>query len=354
MSEGTVMKKILFMFLVAMFSLSLFLPIKEVKAEAKTEHIEVYHLFTHALVAYPEIAFAKDNVMAEHYDRDCLTVNEFKKILFQLYTKNFILVSTDDLYYFDGKKLIFKNTNFGDKKPLLLSFDDINYYTKKMNLGMNDKIILANNTLATYTKDAKSQINYDNEVITILENFIRKHPDFSFNNAKGTICLTGFDGVLGYRTQKKSQDRTQEIAKVLPVVNKLKELNWKFACHSYGHYHMKSISYDTFKQDTDCWLNEVQSIIGKTDIYCYPFGEYDIEDNNCISRKQKYLLDCGFKMYWGVGGKVFWSDMPKNKNITTKFAFMDRIAMDGYTLRYRDMSQFYNNLEVWDKQRPSY
>ncbi len=343
------MKKIILLFLVVIISLAA-VPIKE-GAQAKVR-TDVYHLFTHALVAYPTIAFDKNNIMSTHYDRDCLTADEFKKILQQLYEKDFVLVSTTDLYYYDGKKIVQKHTDFGGKKPLILSFDDINYYSQKMNLGMNDKIILdKNGNLATFTKNASRQINYDNEVITILENFVKKHPGFSYNNAKGTICLTGFDGILGYRTQKKSPNREQEIASVLPIIKRLKELNWQFACHSYGHYHTKNISYDAFKKDTDAWLSEVQSIVGKTDIYCYPFGEYDIEDNNKLTQKQQYLLDKGFNMFWGVGGKPFWVDMPLNKNITTKFSFMDRIAMDGYTLRNRNMSQFYDNTKVWDKLR---
>lgn len=345
------MKKLILLFVATSLCISVFTfsksPTKIAQAKVRTD---VYHLFTHALIAYPTIAFDEKNVMSPHYDRDCLTVKEFKSILLQLYQRDFVLVSPSDLYYYEGK-IVHKNNDFGSKKPLILSFDDINYYSKKLNLGMNDKIILdERGNLATFTKNASPQINYDNEVVTVLENFIKAHPDFSYNNAKGTICLTGFDGILGYRTQKKSLVREQEIATVTPIVAKLKELNWQFACHSYGHYHMKNITYETFMQDTDAWIKEVQSLVGKTDIYCYPFGEYEIENNVSITAKQRYLLDCGFGMFWGVGNKPFWLDMPQNNN-AARFSFMDRIAMDGYTLRNRDMSTYYNNSEVIDLRR---
>ena len=108
------MKKIILLFLVVIISLAA-VPIKE-GAQAKVR-TDVYHLFTHALVAYPTIAFDKNNIMSTHYDRDCLTADEFKKILQQLYEKDFVLVSTTDLYYYDGKKIVQKHTDFGGKKP---------------------------------------------------------------------------------------------------------------------------------------------------------------------------------------------------------------------------------------------
>ncbi|MFQ9739279.1 MAG: hypothetical protein ACLR06_17385 [Christensenellaceae bacterium] len=40
-----------------------------------TEPIE--HLFTHCLIAHPEIAFAKNNEYGRHLDRDCLTPRSF-------------------------------------------------------------------------------------------------------------------------------------------------------------------------------------------------------------------------------------------------------------------------------------
>lgn len=311
---------------------------------------KVYHLFTHALIAYPDIAFDKNNEMAVHYDKDCLTVNEFSKILEELYRNNFILVSPDDMYSVINGKVKRKPWSL-DKKPLILSFDDINYYTKKMNKGMNDKIIISNGKLATYTANAINKVNYNNEVITILENFVNKHNDFSFNNAKGTICLTGFDGILGYRTQKKSVNRQEEIKRVKPIIAKLKNNGWRFACHSYGHYHIKDISYDKFKEDTLSWLDEVGSLVGKTDIYCFPYGENEVSVGNELSNKQKLLNDLGFKMFWGVGDREFWGELPFGK-IYPKVSFMDRIDLDGFSLRHKNLGEYFDADAVIDTVRP--
>ena len=41
----------------------------------------VEHLFTHCLIAHPEVAFARNNEYGRHLDTDCLTPYEFKRIL---------------------------------------------------------------------------------------------------------------------------------------------------------------------------------------------------------------------------------------------------------------------------------
>ena len=36
--------------------------------------------------------------------------------------------------------------------------------------------------------------------LTVLEDFIETHPDFSYQGSKGILAFTGYDGILGYRT----------------------------------------------------------------------------------------------------------------------------------------------------------
>ena len=47
-------------------------PAVSMRTVKPTEPIE--HLFTHCLIAHPEIAFAKNNEYGRHLDRDCLTL----------------------------------------------------------------------------------------------------------------------------------------------------------------------------------------------------------------------------------------------------------------------------------------
>lgn len=295
---------------------------------------DVKHLFTHCLIAYPKIAFKKDNPMREHYNTDCITASEFKKILKQLYTNGYILVRLNDCFTTlpDGTAIKKKVKIPIGKKALVLSFDDVNYDHKKMGLGMVDKIIISNGKLASYTKtDDKIDISYDREFISILEDFIEKNPDFSNKNAKGVINLTGYDGILGYRTSHTNTvNRNQEVANAKKIVAKLKENGWEFASHSYGHYHMSQIDLKKWENEVTLWRNEVESLIGKTSIYVYPYGEWQVFENGEICEKHKLLLDEGFSLFCGVGMKDYFTYLP---NKTHKVLFMDRKCIDGSTLR---------------------
>ena len=317
-----------------------------------TDRVE--HLFTHCLLAYPEIALADNNEMQKHYSIDCITHNEFKAILKELYKNDYALVNINDCFKIEnGKVLKSKIKMPKGKRALVFSFDDVNYDHKKMNKGMVDKIIVDDKgNLATQTLvNGKNEITYDREFVTILEDFVKKHPDFSVNGAKGTLNLTGYDGILGYRTQSKNkQNRESEIANAKKVVDVLKQKGWNFASHSYGHYHMKKISLPDFEEELRLWKDEVASIVGETDIYVYPYGEYEIVKDSEISEKHLLLEKYGFKLFCGVGMQPFFSYLPFEKSIGHKVLFMDRKAIDGFTLKNRTsaLSTLFDTKLVYD------
>ncbi len=313
----------------------------------------IYHLFTHCLIADTSVAFAKNNPMRKHYDTDCLTVFEFQNILRELYENDYILIKANSIFdpakTYGTKKTLYLPEG---KKPVILSFDDVNYDRKKSGKGMVDKIALdQDGKIVTYT-NAIQEPSYNNEFITILEDFVSRHPDFSFMGAKGLICLTGYDGILGYRTNQDSPDKESEIAAVKPVIARLKDLGWEFASHSYGHYHMKKISFEKFKEDANKWKSEVESLVGKTAIYVYPYGEREILDSDGnLSAKHQYLEKMGFRLFCGVGVKSYFSYLPNPLN--KKILFMDRTPLDGYTLQnnYTALSHLFDIKKVYDNDR---
>lgn len=301
---------------------------------------EIKHVFTHCLLSDPSLALDPKNSMSKDYARDCITKDEFKLILHFLHKHNYVLINPHELFFVQDSQISRKQLYLPKgKKPLIFSFDDVNYDHRKMGKGMVDKLILdKNGEIATQTqKNGKIYISKDNEFVPILNSFVNSHPDFSFKGAKGVLCLTGYDGILGYRTQSKNKtNRNQEIAECKKVVKKLKSDGWIFACHSYGHYHMKKISLQKFEQELKLWNDEVVPLIGKTDIYVYPYGEWEIlNKNNQISEKHKLLTDDGFKLFCGVGVKSFISMFPKNFDKSKQILFMDRCPLDGFTLKNR-------------------
>lgn len=302
----------------------------------------VEHLFTHSLIAFPELAYPKNvsNVekVQNSYFIDCITVNEFKKIINALYEDGYMLVNINYIYELDsnGVPQLKKSFKFPEgKKPLVFSFDDTNYYSDRQGRGMIDKLVLIDGKVGTYTKHKDGTVvsGFDEEYIPILDRFVEEHPDFSFDGAKGMICLTGFDGILGYRTQRVTEgsgrteaDREREIEEVKPLIKALKETGWYFASHSYKHGWMSSHGTDWMYDDATKFHDEVIPLIGDTKIYVYPYGDWKrSSDNETCPGTQKVLNDYGFEYFCSVG--VSW--YTKNRSDLGRVILQDRANVDG-------------------------
>jgi len=309
----------------------------------------IEHIFFHPLIAYPTLAFDGDR-MAQGYDDWFVTVKEFKRILQALYQRNYVLIDIRSIYtekIVNGQKTLVRNKLVlpKNKKPLIISIDDLNYYDYMRQNGNVHKLILdAQGKIATYsvTPQGKSVIAYDNEIVPILEQFVKEHPDFSFRGAKGVIALTGYQGILGYRTNNPAAPNYQaEKTQALKVVRRLKETGWVFASHSYGHHDMNKVTYQTFVKDTDRWLKEVKPLIGATPVYIYPFGSRI----PATDPKFRYLTKMGFKVMCGVGPTPYLK-------ITPDAIQMDRRHIDGIALRTQGdkLRALFDSKAVIDKE----
>jgi poly-gamma-glutamate synthesis protein (capsule biosynthesis protein) len=175
--------------------------------------------------------------------------------------------------------------------------------------------------------DGNTLITYDNCVIPALEAFVEEFPDFSPFGHKGLLAITGFDGILGYRTQRDSPNRQSEIEAVRPVVQALLDAGWYFASHSYAHRDMAKNDLDRLKDDTQKWQDEVASLVGDTSIYIFPFGSRTTWDDP----RYLYLIEAGFPMLMGVGFPP--RDDPPFFRLRERYFFMDRWNIDGISLR---------------------
>lgn len=311
----------------------------------------VEHIFFHPLIAYPELAFDNDS-MSKGYDDWFVTVKEFDRILASLYKNQYVLISMDQLYEWktvNGKKTLAKKPLLlpKNKKPLVLSVDDMNYYDYMLKNGNVFKLILDDQgNVATYSLTPKGEKNiaYDNEIVPILDTFVKEHPDFSVDGAKGTIALTGFQGVLGYRTNElTSPPYETEKAAAMKVINRMKETGWRFASHGYGHRDARKVSYQSLVEDTKRWKKEVEPLIGDTPVYIYPYGSR--VDTN--SNKYKFLVNAGFSVLCGVGPQPYLQYMPDSM-------MMDRRHIDGIALKTQGdkLEQLFDSKEVIDSVRP--
>jgi hypothetical protein len=293
----------------------------------------VEHIFFHPLIAYPEQAFDGD-FMSNGFDDWFVTVDEFNKVIQSLYERNFILVDINEVYEEvteNGVKLMKRKELLlpEGKKPIIISVDDLNYNEYMLGNGTCYKLIIGpDGNIATYSidSDGNEVISYENEVVPLLDKFVEKHPDFSHNGAKGILAITGYEGILGYRTNRQSPTKETEKVEALRVVKRLKETGWTFASHSYGHPDTTKISYEKLVDDTTKWRNEVESLVGPTQVYIYPHGV----GPRPTEEKFKYLQAQGFKIFCHVGIESYELILKNTNAVLT-----DRRHVDGITLRHQ-------------------
>ena len=292
---------------------------------ASGKEAPVRNIFFHSLILYPELAFSKNDKAADIFKNYMITKTEFMKILRELYKNKFVLIDIKSIYGVDSTGNVFsKNPEVpAGKKPLILSLDDLSYYNFMKGRGFASKLVLdkdGNVATQVITPEGKTLITRDGDAVPIIDDFVKTHPDFSVNGAKGVIALTGYQGILGYRMINSGQ---ADDAK--NIVEKLKATGWRFASHSYSHdksFGTGKISLDDLKIDTQKWNKEIEPLVGGTDIYVGPFGQIFKEADS----RRKYLVSQGFKSFLGVGMDVLVRYYSDN-------FIMDRADIDGYRLR---------------------
>lgn len=290
----------------------------------------VPHIFFHSLIVYPDRAFRSDSLSKGYHDY-MITRDQFVRILDGLYERHYVLVDIHSLYSVDTAGHVTKKTLLvpEGKKPLVISLDDVSYYSYMRGRGFAQKLVLdAHKEVATAVVNQKGEVEVtrDGDVVPILDDFVKKHPDFSLGGAKGLIALTGFEGVLGYRTQAGSKNRDTEIAQATPVIEQLRATGWTFASHSYSHTHaytLGTIALADVIRDAGRWQREVEPLVGKTDIFVGPFGQIFGEHDP----RRAYLRSAGFVFFCGVGLDQYFKYFPDH-------VVMDRVDIDGYRIAH--------------------
>ena len=206
----------------------------------------IEHLTFNTLIAFPDKALDKNNTNSTIIDDTKITPTEFKKILQELYSNNYVLINMKDLFFIE-KDTVFHKPIFlpKNKKPLILSFNNVAYKSSFQNNGEIDKIIVDNDgRFATYStkQNIQNRIAYDNEFLPILEQFILDNPDFSFNGAKGIIFLTVNNGILGYNIDPKNNHSRHDQKRIVELVRRLKISGWEFGSNNYEYVPDNSLS----------------------------------------------------------------------------------------------------------------
>ncbi len=343
---------------------------------------QVTHIFYHSLIVDPSLAFDEPSEVS-NYNQVMTTVEEFKKITQEMYDRGYVLVSIHDLGHIEKDKDGNEKMVRGEillpkgKKAFVLSVDDVSYYHYMEGDGFASKIVIGEDGKPTceYKNPDGSVVTGDYDVVPILDAFLEAHPDGAYRGARGILALTGYNGILGYRTSPiydkdgANRDSAQqafldshpdfdfeeECKQAKAVVKALKTDGWEFASHSYGHRYYGQISTKDFKADTKKWEEAVQPLVGDTDILIYAFGD-DIGSWRNYSQDNerfKYLKKLGFDYFCNVDSSQYWVQFGNN------YLRQGRRNLDGSRMWEalsggKDrLSDLFDVKEVFDSARPT-
>lgn len=337
---------------------------EKAKATAYPDMDKITHVFFHSLIADTSKAFDGGSTSAG-YNKVMTTIDEFNKIMQSMYERGFVMVDIHDIAKMetaeDGtEKMVYQKIYLPEgKKPFVLSQDDVSYYEYMTGDGFANRIVVTEDGELTCEMDMEdgSVVQGDFDMVPLIEKFVKEHPDFSYRGAKGMLCLTGYNGILGYRTDTEYANNptyAQDLETAKHVAAVLKEKGWYFGSHSWGHIHMYERSLDAVKTDTEKWKTRVEPLLGEVDVMVYPFGE-DIGDwHPYKGEKFEYLKSVGFDYFCNVDSAKYWIQLGSNymrqgrRNLDG-----DRMWLDMQNPEKEKLSDLFDVKSVFDSARPT-
>ncbi len=276
---------------------------------------KIINLSFQLLIADPQRAF-RDKTYGTSYNKNFITIDEFSKILQQLYDNNYILIGLNDFAEDGTLKDLYLPAG---KKPLIITQTQVNYYTymidgdgdkqpDKNGAGFASRLIVdENGNLTCEMVDETGQtVTGAFDLVPILDAFVETHPDFSYKGQKAVLAVTGYDGIFGYRTQAKALSEfgqayhNEQVTEVSEIVRLLGQTGYEIACYTYGNVSYGSYTPEQIKNDLKSWEDEVSPILGTVDTLVYARNS-DISTGTAPYSGEKFtiLQEYGFTRFLG-------------------------------------------------------
>jgi len=342
-------------------TISLEAEIKAAKSSLVRFEGDIKHIFFHSLILYPEVLFPDLSVPTGGYNEGFIYLSELLRMLPQLLDRGYVLYSIDDIFSKDDSGVMMRNNIYlpPGKIPLVLSIDDPTYHygqryasggfdrSRAPGVGFANRVVFdENREIATevITPSGETTITYDGDVHVVIDAFVREHPEFSYRGSKGVIAATGYMGIFGYDLPDLRDDDIRQ--EVIAICDKFKENGWLFASHSYSHnrtgFWGPDSNANNIRWDIGRWRQEIEPIVGPTNIFIAPFGFLLRGDG------MQVILDNGFDIYCTV-------DFNQPISVYPTHAVMGRIEIGGYALTRHAATldrDFFIVSEVKDPHRP--
>lgn len=268
---------------------------------------QVVNLSVQVLIAEADRAFADQNY-GSSYKKNFITTDEFSNLLDQLYSGGYVLVDMDDLVtesssdgstFYNAKTVSLPQ----GKKPLMLTQTQVNYYTymvdpdgdgvsDKNGAGFASRLILENGEFKNELVTAEGEtVTGSFDLVPILEDFLKDHPDFSYYGARPILAVTGYNGIFGYRNDTLSD--------VSPVLEELRDRGYTVAFYTYANSDYNASTVAQIEKEIKSWKENIVPVLGHTDMLVYARSADIAAPGNYSGEKFTALQNAGFRYYLG-------------------------------------------------------
>lgn len=316
------------------------------------------NLSFHVLMADASRACNKDvsGDLAGSYNKNFVSVEEFTRILNQLYAANYVLVDFDSFINsvpgVDGNSSFFQASIFlpQGKKPVMITETMVNYFEYMVDPdkdgtpdakghGFANKLVLDDKgeIKASYVDASGQQLIGNYDLVPVLEAFIQEHPDFSYRGARAILAVTGTEGVFGYRTNTSYVARfgqsfyDDEVAGAKKIVAALREKGYTIASYTYSNQAYRNMNTLQIQAEVQNWTNQITPVIGEVDTMVFARAS-DIEAYSGTTFNVLYNSGIRFFLNSGASPRV---------DVNTTFVRQTRLMVTGESMAWY-ASQFSN------------
>lgn len=209
-----------------------------------------------------------------------------------------------------------------------------------------------------YVDAAGATVQGAYDMVPMVDDFVAAHPDFAYHGHKGVLALTGYNGVLGYRTSERKYGKDPGFAdqqrRARETADALKAEGWEFASHTWGHINTTKDPMSLLKADSKRWGTEVRPLLGDTDLLIFPFGADVVTGGKPYGGpRYKHYRAEGFRYFFGVDATTeAWQQR------RGPYLRQARINVDGIRLKgnvkgsEKSLAPFFDSRAVMDPARP--
>lgn len=311
---------------------------------------QIPNLSFHVLIADPNRAFQKATAgdLAGSYNKNFVTTEEFSRILNQLYTGNYVLVDFDSFVSsqksVDGVESLYPASMWlpAGKKPVMITETLVNYYDYMVDSDKNgepdagghgfaNRLVVQDGEIKAAYVDASGNESIGNyDLVPILEDFIKEHPDFSYQGARAILAVTGEQGVFGYRTNtsyvatKGQSYYDEQVMQAKQVVQALRDKGYTIASYTYGNVNYKGMSTVQIQAEMQNWTNQCTQVLGNVDVMVFArAGDIDAYSGTSFG----VLYDTGFRYFLNSGTSP-------RVDINTTFVKQTRLMVTGESMAW--------------------